>query len=362
MHPPRWLFLVPILVASIAHAGTPAEAARIRQEFKLRSETWELQVKSATGPSAQQALLSKRPDVKEYAVQMWNCLSPSLAEDWTLEPAGWLLRVAPTLLQTDAKPAMIEALAKIREAVEKQHLRSPKLAPVCLGIAATQDPQALSLLQKIESENPDESVQGVAALGQAVLLRGLGDDPEVIKKRLTLLRKAIINSASLELDGVSVAKIAEDELYIILHLTKDRQAPELIGVDVANRPMTLSSYKGKVVVLVFWGTASTPDLDQFLEISSGLEKKFAGKPFALVGVSNDNAATLQELVSSGRVTWPNFSDPTNRLAEQYRVGSRPLAYVLDRAGKVRYSGTPGSFVELAVDAIFADSKPAAAGE
>src|SRR5690606_19081812 len=108
---------------------------------------------------------------------------------------------------------------------------------VCFGIAATQDPQALALLQKIEAENPDEGVQGVAALGQAVLLRGLGDEPEVLKKRLTLLRKAIINSASLELDGVSVAKIAEDELYIILHLTKDRQAPDLNGVDAANQPM-----------------------------------------------------------------------------------------------------------------------------
>ena len=359
MHPLRRLSLILLLTLSQASAGSPGEAAQIRKELTLANETWNLKLKVAPSEEAQRELWKQRPNLGDYARRMWGCLKPSLAEDWTIDPAAWLIRLAPGVVETkpdgSSAPAMTEAVTLIRKAIEERHLLSPKLAPMCLALVASADPQALALLEKIESKNPDPKVQGIAALGQAMLLRNLGDEADVIRKRLTLLRKAIINSATEEIDGASIASLAEDELYIIRYLTKGRLAPELEGVDSANRPLKLSDYKGKVVVLLFW-SSSMPEAERTLEFCSSLEQKFAGKPFALVGVNADPVATLRTMQTreAGRITWPNFSDPGGQVARQFRVGERPLVYVLDAERKIHFSGAPGSFVELTASAILTE--------
>lgn len=362
MHLSRWFLLTLALLTPLSFAGTAEEAAKIKQRYKLTSETWELQVKTAPNDEARRELWKKRPDVRESAFDMWTCIRSSLSEDWTLEPAGWLMRVAPNVIDAgpDGKPKALlaPAVAAIRDAVEKYHLRSPKLAPICLGLVANQDPTSLALLEKIEAQNPDARVQGVAALGQAMLLKGFGDSQDVMKKRLNLLRKSIIQSADVEIDGLSVARMADDELYIIRYLTKGREAPDLSGTDSGGRPMKLSDYRGKVVVLLFWGSTSVPDLDHMLELTTAMQTKYAGKSFALIGVNNDTTETLRALQAEDarRVTWPNFSDPLNKLAEEFRIGARPIAYVLDGDRRIQFVGTPGSFIELTVDGLLANQK------
>lgn len=347
-------------------AGTPEEALKIQKEFTLANETWELKLKVAASEDAQRELWKQRPNLHDYAKRMWGCLRPSLNEDWTLEPASWLLRVAPSVVETKQDGTSIQGMKEvvdaIRKSVEDVHLLSPKLSPMCLALSAGSDPQSLALLEKIEARNPDPKVQGVAALGQAIVLKGLGDEEDVIRKRLTLLRKAIINSANEEIGGIAVSSIAQDELYIIRYLTKGRVAPELEGVDSGNRPMKLSDYQGKVVVLLFWGS-NMPEAERTLEFCASLEQKFAGKPFALVGVNNDPVVTLRGLQvrETGRIAWPNFSDPGGQVAQQFRIGARPVMVVLDGERKIHFFGAPGSFVELTVSALLAEKKAPAPG-
>jgi len=363
MHAFRWIPVFAALAALPAAAGTPAEAANLQREFTVANEAWTLKLKVAASPEAQRDAWKARPDAAVYGKRMWNQLRSSLNEEWMLEPAAWLLRIAPSAVETQpdgsAKPVLADAVTAIREAVEKNHLRSDKLAPLCMALAAGHDPSALSLLEKIESANPDPKIQGVSALAQATLLKNLGDEGEVMRRRLTLIRKAIINSADIEIDGTTVAKIAEDELYIIRYLTKGRVAPDLSGTDSGGRPLKLSDYQGKTVILLFWGSGM-PEFDRTVDMVAAWAKKFEGKPVAIVGVNNDPLETLRNLQAGGRVTWPNFTDNTNRLAADYRVGARPLVYVLDGERKIRYLGAPGSFVELTAEAVQAETTSPAA--
>ena len=345
-------------IASNALAGTTAEAEAIRRNYSKEMELWTLTVHAAATPEAQRAAWKTRPDTVATAKKMWICLKPSLAEDWTLEHAAWLLHLIPSLAEQKPDgtraPVLTDAVEEIRKQVETHHLKSPKLAPICLGLVAIQDPRSLALLEKIVATNPDKKVQGVASLGVAMLLKGMGDDGDIIKRRLTMLRRAIIDSADVEVDGMSVAKLAESELYIIRYLSKGRVAPDLAGTDSAGKPMSLADFQGKVVVLIFWGSDAESS-SQVMNMSKDMETKFAGKPFAVVGVNNDSLATLRAMQADGRVTWKNFSDPDNKLAHEYRVGAWPLAYVLDGERKIRFVGTPGSFVDLTVEAVLAES-------
>jgi len=357
-------------LAGSAAAGTAAEAEQIRRQFRADMKTWNDRLQSAASVEQQRAVWGQRPDSQESARKLWRCIGRQLGEAWTLKPAAWLLRMGSafqrTGIQRPTGGASGEAAAptgewtnmisSIREAVEKNHLQSadPGLVPMCMALVEIPDPRSLAILEKIEKEHPSEKVQGIAALGLSMLLKTLGDEGEVMRRRLAMLRKAIIESAEIEFDGVTVAKIAEDELYVISHLSKGRVAPELIGSDVAGRPMRLSAYRGKVVVLLFWATWNG-EVEHLLKMAEKLLKEHREQPFVLVGVNADATATLRQLVAEGEVAWPNFSDPERKLAGEYRVAAWPMAIVIDQERVIRYIGTPGSFVELAVDAILNES-------
>jgi peroxiredoxin len=347
------------VVALPVEANSPALIQGIRDEYKAKVEVWTLSMQTATTAEAQQKIWAQRPDAVLYATKMWTSMKPSLAQDWTIEPASWLLKLVCTFPANGISPeAMVlrkEIIEQIQNAVAKQHLRSAKLAPMCMGLLAVRDTASLKLLERIEKENPDRSVQGVAALAIAILLQDLSEDTENMKRRLTLIRKAIIESAHVVIDGISVAKMADDQLYVIRFLTKNRVAPDFSGVDVTGANGKLSDFSGKVVVLLFWSTA-IDDYDRVLEIHRNLVKKMAGKPFVLIGVTNDSIASLRALQADGIITWRNFVDTKGELAQQFRVQGLPYCYVLDRERKIQYFGNPGSFVELTADALLLETK------
>ena len=210
-------------------------------------------------------------------------------------------------------------------------------------------------MEKIAAENPDEATQGIAALGAAMVLKKLGDEPELMAKRLNYLRAAIIKSADQSVGGTTVADIASDELYVIRYLTKGREAPPLSGTDVAARPVRLSDLKGRTVVLIFWDATSS-ETDRIIGLTNQLVTKYKDRPVTVLGVTPESAERIRTLQGDGSILWNNISDPTEKLAKEYRIKSRPAVFVMDAEGKIQYTGLPGSFVELTVDALLNPEK------
>ena len=351
--------VISVLLAGSA-ASAPADAQRIQKKWQLTIDQWSLETRVAATPEARAKLWNSRPDATPFAHQMWEVIGPALSEEWSLDPAAWFLRIAPSLLTTNPDGSTVPTFAKevdaIRKAVETRHLKSQKLIPMCMALAATQDPRSLAVLEKIQAGNPDPKTQGVAALGAAMILKSLGDNPDLMRKRLLNLTQAIKQSCEVDLGGTTVAKLAEDELYIIRYLSKGRIAPDLSGADSGGRPLKLSDHKGKVIVLLFW-TNNMPEGNRVVNFTATMAKKFQDRPFIVIGVNPDPIKELRDLEADGTVPWRNFSDPSNKLAAQYRVGAWPLVYVLDGERKIHYAGAPGSFTELTAEALLSEIKP-----
>lgn len=350
---------VVIFCASTWAGATPSEAKRALRNYQSAMDKWALDLRGASTPDERAKAWAGRPDATPFARQVWTAISQSLREDWTLEAAAWFLKTTPRLLATDEsgslKPIFNRETDSIRTAVESHHLKSPALLPVCVALAANPNPRSLTILEKIQQLHPDPKIQGVAALGAAMQLKALGDDADLMKKRITYIKKAVINSAEVDLDGVTVGELAKDELYIISHLSKGRVAPDLAGLDVAGKAISLAANKGKVIALIFWNSG-VPDAKRVVEITSAMEKKFKGRPFIVIGVNNDPVEKLRALQADGTVPWNNLSDPDNKLAKEFRVGIWPLVYILDGERKIHYAGAPGSFAELTAEALLTDPK------
>lgn len=352
------IFSLTLLLAGTLHAA-PADALRIEKNYQSAMERWTLQVRAAATQADRNKLLESRPDVSAYVRQMWNTIGNSLGQDWTLEPAAWFLRASAGILATDgaglAQPVFANENEAIRKAIEDHYLASPKLGPVCAALASSPNPRSLAVLEKIQDKNPDKKIQGIAAFGAALQLKTLGDNPRIMTKRLTYLRKAIIQSSDMEIEGMPISKLAADELYVINNLSKGRVAPDLVGVDSGNRPLTLSSQAGKVIILTFWNS-NLENSQRVVDMTTALQKEFQGRPLVVLGVNNDTVEKLRKLESDGTVPWKSFADPDNQVANQYRVGSRPIVYVLDGERRIHYVGTPGSFVEATAEALLEGPK------
>jgi len=356
---PKIALLFLLLFALHAEAS-PAEAERIKRSFELAAETWGLKMKIATDPEERGKLMASRPDPAPVAEELWRQIAPSLKEDWTIPYAAYLLDLTRNLTVADAQGNTATAFSaerkRILEAFSENHTTKTGIVPFSIALAESGDAQSLPLLEKIFAGNPDKATKGIAALGAAMLLKNLGDAPEVMQKRLTYLRQAIIMASDQTVGGMSVADIVSDELYVIRYLAKGRVAPDLSGADVSGRVIRLSELRGKTVVLLFWD-AKSPETDKFIGLTNQMAVKYADKPVAILGVTPESLARIRELQADGSIRWNNIIDLADKLAKEYRIAARPAVLVIGPDGKIEYTGLPGSFAELTVDALLAGDAP-----
>jgi peroxiredoxin len=131
---------------------------------------------------------------------------------------------------------------------------------------------------------------------------------------------------------------AEARLDEMFNLAVGKPAPEIEGADVDGKPLKLSDYKGKVVVLVFWGSWCGPCMAQVPQ-ERKLVERLKGQPFALLGVDCEPSKnTAREVMARERMTWPSWYDGAageGPIAKRYRVRSYPSIFILDAKGLIR---------------------------
>jgi len=355
--------LIPLfLVASACLAqATPAAAERARKAYQLGIERWILETRLAKSPEEHAAAARNRPDPAQAARDVWNAISPELNRDWILPHAAWFIQMVDgigTTASADSggQPPFHTEMTALLGAIRTHHTSSDGLAPVAIALAHRGGPERLNILEKIREQNPDKSIRGVAALAQSIAMKSLGDEPGMIAKRLQLIREAIIHSADVILEGdMSVASVAEEELYVILNLTRGRTAPDLSGTDSAGRAIKLSDHAGKVVVVVFW-SAGDPNAREIIEFFNAMQGRMRGRPMEILGVNIDDTAVLRPIEADGTITWRNISDPGARVAHEFRITSTPICFVLDKERVIHHIGSPGSFIELTAMALLEEEQ------
>lgn len=105
--------------------------------------------------------------------------------------------------------------------------------------------------------------------------------------------------------------------------------------------ISLSQYRGHVVLIAFWSSASR--FSQDLPTLEQIAAKYSSEPFQVLGVNLDQElAELEETLESGGLGWKHifFLDPqlrglANPLARHYGVTKVPLYWLVDANGVVR---------------------------
>lgn len=118
------------------------------------------------------------------------------------------------------------------------------------------------------------------------------------------------------------------------------KAPDFTLLNLENKKVNLSDFKGKVVLLNFWATYCPPcraEIPDFVV----LQNKYASKGFSAIGISVDDdwQEVLPSFVKTMKINYPILIANAKVLKDYGDIYALPATFIIDRQQKIIKSYT-----------------------
>ena len=239
-------------------------------------------------------------------------------------------------IHTSYNPLLIQsALLQCEDIPEKQYTeRKNKI-----------DEETINLCQNYIRQHPDKLIS-------AYLLSGTGSLDDMIEYADMISDEVRNSPFSVIFQNIETQKEKKQQKEATNRMGAvgtDATTPDFTLFDINGNTFTLSSLRGKWVVLDFWATwcgpciASMPHLKDYYQ-------KYAGK-FEVVGVVNDSEeAAWEKMVKDMELPWINVINPKGVSKEKdltnvYGIEGFPTYIILNKEGKIhkKYLGAQPDF-------------------
>jgi len=232
---------------------------------------------SAKTPEERNKLFeSKYPKTADYSKQLLTIAKANPHTPAAMKAIGWVLS-----RDNNPKGASGEAMKLLAQ----DYAADPGIAESIKHLMWTSSPEAEPLFRAVIAKNPDHDAKGMATFMLGRYLKNHLDMVESVKKNpaaaqslasafgqdaVDLAKQS--DPAAMEKEAVALfeqtekdygdikggfqgtlGKSAAAELFEVQNLAIGKTAPEITGTDIDGKPMKLSDFKGKVVVLDFFG-------------------------------------------------------------------------------------------------------------
>ncbi|MCB1142168.1 MAG: TlpA family protein disulfide reductase [Leptospiraceae bacterium] len=130
-------------------------------------------------------------------------------------------------------------------------------------------------------------------------------------------------------------------LFLFISYCSDNTQNNYMNIklkDTNGVEQSLSTFKGKIIILDFWATWCEPckkagPLVEYLKDRSNPEK------FIFLGINTDTNKPLSEIIQFAKdygIHYPTLLDPELKLTGELNVEGQPALLFLDQSGKVLY--------------------------
>lgn len=276
---------------------------------------------------------------------LWKPIGMALIARVEQEPthprSGRLLATAALVLKPsdeDLEPS--DELLQVAEMIKERYATSPDLANFCEAVSDLGNPRGWMQqfephMRHILDVNQDRFVLCSAHFALATIVRSGGIDRQVEAKN-------VYEEFLAEFDGEvkyhaqsveqHFRQSATRELRVIAEHGLGKKAPKTEGFDLDGKAISLSDYRGRVVLLSFWATWCGPCLHA-IPHERELVERFDSSDFAILGMNaDDDIDGAKGAVKKHEMTWRSLHLNDRRCVNNWTVAGYPTFYLLDREG------------------------------
>ena len=242
----------------------------------------------------------------------------------------------PDAKASDAKAQLEELVGKVREK---------------LGAGKPSEESLSAELKQFDvllAEHKDEKTADVAQIlfMKAMLYQQVLDNKTKGIELLERVQKDFPDTPQAKMSGQMIGSLKKQA-----ELTVGKVFPDFNEKDLDGEPLSVSKYKGKVVLVDFWATWCGPCIAELPNVQATY-KKHHDAGFEILGISLDSdKAKLTSFLKQKEMTWKQYFDGKGwqtKLAQDYGVNSIPATYLLDREGKIVARDLRGEALEAEV--------------
>jgi len=128
-----------------------------------------------------------------------------------------------------------------------------------------------------------------------------------------------------------------------------KDAPDFTLTDINGKEHSLSDYKGKEVMLVFWATWCGPCRMEIPDLIE-LRKSISEEKLAILAISNEPEDVVKNFLSSNNLNYTVFATQAVLPAPYSSVSAIPSSFFVNSEGKIKF-GTMGTIDLNAMKAI-----------
>jgi hypothetical protein len=261
-----------------AEAGqTPAERLKaLQSELNEARNAWMKEYQKA--PEAEREKFVEKnpyPDAKKQIPEAWKVVEADPKDPAAFSALQWIM--------SESRGGA--DFAKALDAIARDHMSNPHIGDICQNLQYETSEKAEHFLREV-AKGPDHNNQGIATYSLAKQLVQRASTANYIKKGLepkqreafeksigaeefaklekldtkktneqaeALFATCAEKFADIKMNRSTIGELAKAELHEIRDLAIGKTAPEISGEDLEGAPIKLSEYRGKIVVLDFWG-------------------------------------------------------------------------------------------------------------
>jgi len=137
------------------------------------------------------------------------------------------------------------------------------------------------------------------------------------------------SQAEAQVSPEAAQALRDANIQVEQRIVSDFTLPLLTGGNT-----TLSSYRGKVVILNFWATWCPPCRTEMPSMET-LYQRFNAQGLEILAVDiGEDTSTVQLFIRRAGYTFPVLLDSANRVSSVYGIEYIPTTYIIDREGKI----------------------------
>ena len=125
-----------------------------------------------------------------------------------------------------------------------------------------------------------------------------------------------------------------------------KRAPDFSATDLEGKKVSLSDFRGKVVLLDFWATWCPPCREEIPELQKIFDE-YRDKGVVVIGASSESSEQIRQFKQKMGISYPLLKVAT-KVFSTYQVRGIPTTYIIDKKGYIQHREVgfaPGRGVE-----------------